>query len=247
MKQKLNDLARQEKFVYDDAKHLYTLAGRRLESTTKFVGKQFAEFDPTMAARHAKKNGLTEAAVKSDWAHKGLVGRECGSLTHEWLERKVSGDATRPCDVSNMHKDSISKFLELKARGIPMDMLDVFRSYGLAPVMSEASLWGSKLGGTIDILAKDAHGGYWLVDWKTGDKDITATYGKQRALTIIGHMPDNDLSKYTLQLAVYHSMLRRLLGIELTGTLIIKGGLDGVCKYELPWEEEWLDLLTENT
>ena len=247
MKEKLSSLAQQAKFVYDDRSHKYTLAGRVLGSTTHFVSSQFAPFDPQLAARTAKKEGKTEIAVQAAWRHKGVIGRECGTLTHEWLERRVAGGATRPCDPSSFHTDSISKFVEMKALGVPQAMLDIYTGYGFDVVLSETSLWGNKLGGTLDILARRSGDELWIVDWKTGDKDPSVTYGKPKARTIIGDLPDNDLSKWTLQLATYRSMIWRLLGEELEGALIIKGGLEGVAHYELAWKPEWMDLLLENT
>ena len=66
-----------------------------------------------------------------------------------------------------------------------------------------------RLAGTIDVLAKrKIQLGVYLFDWKTNKKIVKANKYRKYAKFPIEHLPDNNYTKYALQLNLYEYLLK---------------------------------------
>ena len=136
-------------------------------------------------------------ADDTDGASRKIDAATYGNIVHRVLEMIASETiAKRPYDRSELVDAALREFesegdVPLRARIVTATERAIEALAGYEPVAAEeafdATIAGASVGGFIDLIARDATGTVWIVDYKTG------------------RLPD---SAYALQLALYRMALR---------------------------------------
>lgn len=146
----------------------YHLAGKKLESITKFIErhKNYVDFDQ-VAAKYAEEHRLDKFKVLAEWKEKGRVSRENGIEVHKVIENYI------------IHGDLEPK-TGVKKESLAIDFIkDFFVSNRLKPVECELVVYNDKLASQVDCIAQNAAGEYFLFDWKTNETIKRDSFGKQ--------------------------------------------------------------------
>ena len=70
-----------------------------------------------------------------------------------------------------------------------------------------AHSWG--IAGTVDLLLQRPNGDFWILDWKTNKRIRREGFQGRTAKVPVEHLPDCEMTKYSLQLNLYERILRR--------------------------------------
>jgi hypothetical protein len=202
-------------FKFDPDRHIYTYKGTCLTSATQFVGKFHKEFDQDYhSARKADILGIPQEQILEQWAANNNRANELGTAIHEWIENYFNRIWTPlPNDIELINR--INKFNHAFIKWL----------YVLEPVVMELRVFSKiyPLAGTIDALFmyKDK---IIILDWKSNKefkKDGDRNFGN--LLTPFGHLEDNHLNKYSIQLSVYKNILAEH-GIDVSACYLLHIG-----------------------
>lgn len=194
--------------VFSESDHSYTLnTGQVLTSVTTLIKQVTPPFDaPAMAQKMIDKKkpayaGMTLEEILEQWQKKASWTSYEGTLLHayaeQWPETKGYGFNPHTPRVLDMCKQVDKLFPKLLKR---------FRL-----VVAEKIIFSPNLGiaGTVDLLmADDSTNEGVIIDWKTNSKTLTdsdSSFGNM--LSPLEHLPNCDVVKYGLQLAIYEKML----------------------------------------
>jgi hypothetical protein len=197
--------------LFDPKWHSYknlTRPRQRFISGTKFLGQFFGKFDrESISAKYAKKHNKSQTEVLNMWDRKGEIGREMGTLIHDYLEAKflASNKDARPLhDVAALHKDEEIQAAALRRMPQADIAYDKLRErYDIIAVEKiVADLDGSRAG-MIDLVLRDRLTGLeCLGDWKTNAK-IDLENRWQQGLSCLRHLDDCSYNKYAIQMELY--------------------------------------------
>ena len=166
-------------------------------SVTQFKGGFFPEFEKEkVAAKYAKKHGLTVGEVLADWEEKGRIGREKGHVLHAYAESLMVPFAD-PVDVPECWID------QRHAVDIAVARLSERYEFLNAEMIVFSTALG--LAGQIDLLMQDKKD-VLILDWKT-DQEIEQFNPWRNALAPIDHLTDCNFSEYEIQLNLYKKIM----------------------------------------
>lgn len=102
----------------------------------------------------------------------------------------------------------------------------------IKPYRTEWKIWHEDIGicGSIDFVCENDDGTHSLLDWKRTHKDLNPQmkyksyfpFGSFACNPIIGHMPNNEYSKYSLQLNLYKYILESKYGLKIKDMTLVK-------------------------
>jgi len=219
-REKLKYFTEDTKFTFDDKWHRYRYEGRNLESATTFL-KQFKKpFDVEFFSKKiAKRDGMTQSAVKAMWAEKGRVSRdEIGTPVHLFCERHLEGADDAELDL--LYADMIPL-----AQQRVDNWLNIYdeKVSKYEQVANEVRIFdlGYGLGGTFDniFVYKDK---LYISDYKTNEKltvDGDFCYGNKLKDVFQG-LDDNDLNGFSIQTSIYRLILSKA-DIHIDGAFVI--------------------------
>jgi hypothetical protein len=184
----------------DPATHIYRLSsGLSLgASVSSLVNRHWPSFDAAVAARRCgpsarlKWTGDPNASddkVMAAWSENGRQAAKRGTEMHERIEKFLLGETCHGLD------DTTSTWLSTR-----------FKSWTLEPekkICGSVIPDGRLIPGTIDLLALDPNGNYWIFDWKRGSVDDEK--GDRDEIT---GLAGTKLNRYSLQLSFYASILK---------------------------------------
>ena len=185
--------------ILDHKTHIYKLSsGLSLgNSVSKLVNNHWPSFDAATAARKCgraarlKWTGDPDASddtVMAAWSENGREAAKKGTDLHERIEKYLLGEKCHGLD------SVISGWLSAR-----------FKDWVLEPEKKIAGAVlpeGRLIPGTIDLLARDPSGNYWIFDWKRGSVDDSR--GDEDVVTgLVG----TKLNRYSLQLSFYATIL----------------------------------------
>lgn len=172
---------------YDDATHTYTLNDIKLESVTTYLNKKYVKpFDSWKVAGYLAKNGnKTREYWIEYWRLLGLEASTIGSRVHHFASWYST--TSKPKDaleevVVSFYEDAINNGYEI--------------------VCTELAVYNNKLAGRFDLLMYSEKDGYWLIDFKTNNKDLnvdTKEFKDGSKKTLVEF--------YGMQLATYEHLL----------------------------------------
>ena len=175
--------------MYDDERHLYTMASKPLISATGLI----KEYEPPFKGstrRAMKVNNMTDSQVKAMWAEKGEVAQNRGNYIHWALEECIPKRmSSKKFAVSNYCDDEMASYIdeirmEVGRRSVMMEKVLYSREYGIA--------------GRADmIIPVDGH----IVDWKTNRAELDKVYDPFKEP--IAHLPNCKLERYKIQIGIY--------------------------------------------
>jgi hypothetical protein len=207
------------KFVFEPVEHVYTYEGRPMTGSTTYLKRFHSDFDEIgMSISSGLKKGVDPAELRAQW--KVTRDRACdlGTWVHEGIE-----DWWRDAPRKDHHDDEVNyrmmMFEDYAQRHLAM----------LEPVVLEQRLFNARWGlaGTMDALF--LLGDTLIVgDWKTNGKfktDKDYNFGKKMFYPF-QDLKENDLNKYSIQMALYRCMLAEA-GVETHSAFLCHIGKDG--------------------
>lgn len=243
---------RDSRIRFEEKGHLYTVDGYDTGDTsvTTIVHKFFGAFDaPAMAAKVAGKDypeghkyhGKDAAELIAMWAANGREASELGSNLHQQAELYMDhdgdgGERTVP-ETPTREFQHFLNFWEDRVEG------------KMVPYRSEMYIFDEELRicGSMDALFKDARleNTYYIVDWKRV-KNLSGYGFGRRARDPISHLPDCNLSQYSLQLNVYRTILEKSYGMVIGGMylVVLHPDNDDYVVQEVSRMEYEIDLMT---
>ncbi len=203
----LNAHPRDKNICFDPATHEYTCDGRVFRPVTTLVEDCFDKFDAQYWAGRKATAAHPAEELLAEWATKGRIARDLGTLMHDRIERYYLGEAIGPEADDD---PTFSRFLRFAAE------------HRLRPFRTEWRIYMEEhdLAGTLDFLGTDADGNYEIWDWKRSSKLIDCNgrvidsnpWGKH-AHAPVGHLPDTTFHHYALQVSVYRYILSHKYGV----------------------------------
>jgi hypothetical protein len=187
--------------VFDPVEHRYTNTdtGEDYISATTILGKYKPKFDAEgMAARVAKRDGLTKEVVLETWAAITKKATDKGSLVHKMLEDYI---------LSGIPDERIPWLFQSFDKCI----LDTVERY--FKVHSEKLLYNHqyKIAGTADLIFDQ--GNYFTVgDFKTNKAFTFHNKYNEFHLAPIDHLICCEFNSYALQLSLYAYMYELISG-----------------------------------
>ena len=193
--------------IFEELTHKYTseVNGKLIDYTsgTTFIHKFIPEFDPTgaIAARCAKKQGVSVEELKKQWAEKGRIATTLGTRCHEICE-----DIELGREVRNKAQDEKEEKLFANAAKMAAAFRQKLDILGVEKIVFSPEL---QIAGTIDLFAKSRKdGSYLIIDHKTNKSIDTDNKYKNFCLAPIEHVPNLNFWHYGLQLNLYAYLLK---------------------------------------
>jgi hypothetical protein len=186
-------------FLFIDEGHYYINlknVDEKLISVTSFIKFFYKPFDVDYCASFtAKKEKKAIAQVKKEWAENSLMATTKGSAFHAYIEDRISRK------MFNYNND----ILALQAENFIKSKNDLY------PVCSEVVVGSEefKMAGSIDqLFAYISDDDLIIYDWKTNKEIFKPAYKNEKMFYPFGDLPQNDISKYTIQLNIYEYFLK---------------------------------------
>lgn len=216
-------------FKFNEETHTYTYVDPQTQkpvqifkSVTGFISQFKEKFDSDIvAARVAKKKGVTKASILNEWKEISDTAMDLGTIVHKWIEDYYNGsDPEMPTHPEVLNR--VNRFLELHSE----------RLHKLTPVHQEFRLFSRKWGlaGTMDALFKMGDD-YYVGDWKTNkkftsDADMKGDRYAKKLLYPFEDLWDNSVNGYSIQLSMYRLMMQEEAGFETKGAFLCWIGPD---------------------
>jgi hypothetical protein len=198
--------------VFDPKWHTYKCPqkpGLKFTSGTKFLSKFYPEFDKEgISKRYAEKNGLKQLDVLAQWARKGEVSRESGTLVHNYLENLANGVVMKHENAARHTDEDIQAMALSKMKCADKLFNEICDTYEVVkPEMIVASL-GRAVAGQVDLVGKRKdNGAFSFFDYKT-NAEIKFENRWGRCLAPVDHFEDCNFIHYSLQLGLYETIAR---------------------------------------
>ena len=224
--------------VFEEEKHIYTMAGRKDWPSVSKVLKKFYKAFPTEEAAFNKAGGDPERQQQliEEWAAAGTYSTNVGSRVHYQLEKELiqrNGnykEVRKPifeCDLSQLMKsDNMiiagKRFLDLMEQRnvVLLDTEMVLGDPELGYVGQPDKFW-------LTYNKKGDEFGLLVTDYKTNKpKNFQENSFTQRMFEPFGTLPNTALGHYYVQLPLYAKLLLKMLkgtkyeGIKLYGGII---------------------------
>ena len=185
---------------FDEANHTYTNTetGELYISTTTLLGKYHPEFDaPAMAARVARRDGVSTQLVLDTWEE--IKNKACakGSMIHNFMEDYLK-KGIKPGDKLPWLFDEYDRIIKEQ----------VFRP---TKTHSEIVLWNhdAKVAGMADVII-DAGKYFYVVDFKTNKRFDRESRFNEYFHPPLDHLSVCEFNSYALQLSTYAYMYEPL-------------------------------------
>ena len=197
----IKELDKFNEIRFNDPDHSYFFKDRPCMSVTEFIGSYKKPFPAEIiAAKYAKKHGLTKQEVLDDWEEKKVTAQVKGTEIHKYIEMKfccrnyvpnLDVDLGLIEMVDNFYKDTKNKLIPIKQEFIVGD-------YTMGICGTIDSLFYNKKSNEIQI---------W--DYKT-NKDITyKSKYKKKMMDEVKHLEECEMNTYSLQLEIYKQIIER--------------------------------------
>ncbi len=197
--------------TFEDKWHTYKsqqYPKKKFISGTKFLSQFFTPFDgPAISKRYAAKHNMIQQDVLNMWARKGEVGREVGTLVHNYIENILLGKKVTHLEAS-AYPDSViteSALERLPSADLAIEqLLDCYEQIETEKIIASHK---HDRAGMVDILAVNKSSQKTaLLDWKTNAK-INFDNRWQSGLAPIQHLDDCSYNKYSLQMNLYEFIM----------------------------------------
>ena len=176
---------------FDKTNHEYSMDGERYQNVSSIVNKYIPPFPKGLiAAKIAKRDGITEEEVLEQWDMKREVSTLYGEAIHLGVELYIKyGELPKSTHIKEA-VEAVAKVIDRKRTVTEM-------------IVKDDEL---KIAGRTDILEKLGNNQVILDDIKT---NYDLTDGKGYMLPPFDKLKNNNLNKYRLQQSVYKFLLER--------------------------------------
>jgi len=235
--ERLNMHPRDERILFDEATHKYTIDGDRVYTISvsglvhnyfphfnaqAVVEKYFKSWNENKASKYFSLIRYLRCVMKLDndedikaeiaasWNAAGTAASGAGTKTHLDIELWLNGDSR--CDVNNQDLDQFHAWRSTP----PFDSWRVYRT--------EWSIFDDKacVAGQIDSLWVDPDGKFHMVDWKRSARmEETNSFGEM-GFKPFENLHNTNLGHYTVQQNAYAHMLRKFYDIECSSLSLVQ-------------------------
>ena len=222
----LHPLIRDDRIVFDETEHRYTVNGLTVPiSVTRFLAHFHEEFDADAAIAkmmqgvlwpqrlaeeftHANGDEWTPSEIKAMWRRNGLEARGRGTLMHWHIEQHLNGQT-----VGSPRSPEFLMFQAFEAEYLVPN--------SIRPLRTELSIFHCGLGiaGQIDFIGVAPCGGLVIVDWKR-TKRLRQDNRFCAMKDPLAALPDCNLVHYNLQLNMYRYILESEYGMHVVNMLL---------------------------
>lgn len=186
---------------------------------------------------------MTEGEVLRMWDDKARKSRREGIEAHRRIEEHLLARMQHPDrDVA-----------ELPDADAPEARVEAFLRTWIEPLRARvvASEWCifdevASVVATIDAVVRYPNGALGLIDWKHTANIASRLTGPRRLAPPLAHLPDCDVVRYALQLAIYARILERRYGMRVCSLLLVNTRDDGFFT-DLPYLEDEAEYLLEHS
>ena len=198
-----NANSRDARIHFDEPSHSYLVDTEmgpvECDSVTTVIDAAFEQFDALKWAQIKATPQHTAEQIMAEWAKKGEIARNAGTLLHDRIERHYLG---KQIEEEAFQDPAFANFISFT------------KEVKLHPFRSEWRIFSEKyrLAGTLDFLAFDGNR-YEIYDWKRSSKIVDASgnvyqnsFGKH-ALEPLTNVPDTVYHHYALQVSIYRYIL----------------------------------------
>lgn len=193
-----------QEVVFNEAKHQYIWNNTKLTSVTKLVHECFPVFDKEgVAAKVAKKRGVTPESLIEEWEQSGQESAKKGTLVHFMAETIIK---SRNFDASNeLAKSHIEKQYLASVKKVIKKLSENYEFVDTEKIVFSPSFL---VAGTIDLLLKHkTNGRYVIADWKTNKEIKTKAFGDEKGFGPAKGIPNANFHHYSIQLNLYKALL----------------------------------------
>lgn len=193
--------------TFNSDKHEYLLSdGTKLTSVTTLVGKNFPKFDAeNIAAKKAKKEGVTAQSLLDQWEANRVSSAAFGTKIHSLIETIIKArdfDAADSLAVNDREKSYLSA-----AKAAIYNLGLQYEFISTEQIVFSPDL---KVAGTIDCLLRHRKTKeYVIVDWKTSKELKTEGFNGETGFGPCKSIPNANYHTYSLQLSAYQALLLR--------------------------------------
>lgn len=194
-------------FYEDGHKYIDTNTGEQLISVTTAKKEYLHPFNKDLVFSCAKKEGVTPEELQKRWDEAGRIGRERGTLLHNYCQnlafRKVSS-----IDMNSYpHLENLINQIH-----------SFFEDYSHWKTLAVECVIGDEINaGQFDRLVEDA-GKIYIIDYKF-QKSFKSSFGKSM-LKPYEKYPQDTLHEYGWQLSKYKNILEKT-GIKVDGLKLV--------------------------
>lgn len=222
-------------FEFDEETHIYTYKGQKIKTSSTALISQYSQpFDKeNMAARCAKKKGITKEEMIAEWDLNNLISQNKGTYLHAYMENSTANKKyCYPKDniLKNIGRDFFAEGdMWVKITSMMNKFQNDIRGH-MIPIRSELVIGNPdyNLAGTADqIYYNKASQNLEIWDWKTnkkiefeGYKDFR-TQQTQKMIYPLGHLDDCNFVHYSLQLSMYKDILQTMTGLTFGNNYIV--------------------------
>lgn len=178
---------------YDDVhRYIHLPTGNTIPSVTTYI-KQFSKpfNEAYWLSYKSRQLGVTEDELREEWRLKGVIGRELGTIIHNYLEARFQRKVIPPVVPDYISTDKVNRILSVCEK--------YYQECDLQYEALELVVGNDKVAGTLDKLME----GGILRDYKTGILKV----GYDTMLKPFQHLVDSSLNKYAVQLNLYRKLL----------------------------------------
>lgn len=183
-------------FYEENHKYVDTNTGQVLVSVTTEKKNYIHPFDKTLVVKCAKKEGCTVQEMQERWDELARVGKERGTLLHQYCQNLAFRKISVIDEMSYPHVKNLLNQIHM-----------FFKDYSHWNTLAvECIIGDEKNAGQFDRLAQDENTGeILLIDYKF-QKGFKSNYGKMMK-SPYEQYPQDTLHEYGWQLSKYKSIL----------------------------------------
>lgn len=227
----LNVHDRDQHIRFQEEGHIYYVKGQTgYTSSTKFAHSFSKPFDADAiikrmlaSGKNKKYEGMTPFEIKQMWKQNGAQASSMGTKMHYAIEAYYN-DIAR---ADALGGDSAAVVLDDQLWNGLDDERAQFTAFcenigGLYPFRTEWCIYHEelKMTGSVDMVFKNANGGYDIYDWKRS-KEIKTSAFNNFSCEAFSHLPDCNFWQYTIQLNVYKYILESKYGMRIDNLFLV--------------------------
>lgn len=214
--EKINKHSRDKNINFNANLHEYTYKNQKFISVTTLIHNLFEKFDPDkiidtmMKSPHWQSSiyfNMTRHEIKQKWNEKNLDAIEQGTRLHQNIEYYLND-----IEIQDESKEFLY-FLNFMKHN---SQLEIYRTEWC--IYDESF----KIGGMIDMVAKDKDGNIILYDWKR-TKKIRKFNDHNKICKHPGleHLHDVNFVHYSLQLSMYKYILEKNYNVSVSNMYLV--------------------------
>ncbi len=185
---------------FNEKYHTYMVENQKLISVTQLISKFFPVFNTEKVSKScAKKWDVSQDDLKAKWKKIADDANFLGNNVHNLAEALLN--------ETDLPEITIPRNIKFSFQMMKI-LVKLLKRYDFLETEKIVFSTEMSIAGSIDVLFKKGNI-ILILDWKTGKKIETENKFNSYAFKPIATMPDNNFSKYSLQLNIYRHIMER--------------------------------------